>query len=105
MASDGLVWDIRTIHMLRSQLSIHRFGGANFIIVPIGEWHVNPEKKYGRFTYARLAGQQAQSARLMHIQATPSVVIFDARNNFSQRIDGKPNIGVLVRAVQRVNNP
>jgi hypothetical protein len=24
--------------------SIHRFGGANFIIVPIGEWHVNSEK-------------------------------------------------------------
>jgi hypothetical protein len=94
------------VHLLEEiGQSIHRFGGANFIIVPIGEWHVNPENKYGRFTYAQLTGQQAQFARSMHIQATPSVVIFDARNNFSQRIDGKPQIGSLVNAVQRVNTP
>lgn len=81
--------------------SLERFDNANIVIVPIGEWRTSPQAKYSRFTFASLADIHRQFARSMHIQATPSVVLFNADNNFVQRIDGKPSIKTLVNAVQQ----
>lgn len=82
--------------------SIDRFENANIVIVPIGEWRSDPQKKYGKFSYASLADNQASFARSVQIQATPAVAIFDKNNNFSQRIDGKPPLNVLVNAIARL---